>query len=65
MPYKTNADLPKSVKDNIPEHAQTIYREAFNSAHKEYGTEEQAAKVAWSAVKNEYKKNDDGKWVKK
>lgn len=65
MPYSSNSDLPKSVKDNIPEHTQDIFRKAFNNAYKEYGTEEQAAKVAWSAVKNEYKKNDAGTWVKK
>lgn len=65
MPYTANADLPDSVKDNLPEHAQTIFRKAFNAAHKEYGNEEQAFKVAWAAVKHEYKKNADGKWVKK
>jgi cation transport regulator len=30
MPYATNADLPPSVKRRLPEHAQDIYREAFN-----------------------------------
>jgi cation transport regulator len=28
--YKTNSDLPDSVTDNLPKHAQDIYREAFN-----------------------------------
>ena len=32
MPYDRNADLPKSVRDNLPSHAQTIYRAAFNDA---------------------------------
>ena len=32
MPYRTDAELPNSVKDNLPTHAQDIYREAFNNA---------------------------------
>lgn len=27
MPYRTDAELPDSVKDNLPAHAQDIYRE--------------------------------------
>jgi len=65
MPYVSNNDLPDNVKKHLPDHAQTIYREAFNNAHKQYGTEEQAARVAWAAVKNEYEKNEQGDWVKK
>ena len=65
MPYKTVKDLPDSVKDSLPHHAQEIFKEAFNSARDEYDEEETAFKVAWSAVKNKYEKNDDGKWVKK
>jgi cation transport regulator len=65
MPYDTKAELPDSVKDNLPAHAQDIYKEAFNSAWEEYDHEEERAhRVAWAAVKNEYHKNDDGKWVK-
>lgn len=65
MPYTANNELPDTVKDNLPEHAQTIFRKAFNSAHEEYGNEEQAFKVAWSAVKQEYEKDDNGHWTKK
>jgi len=74
MPYKANKELPSRVKKNIPQGAQTIYRKAFNNAFKQYkekskrrygGTREEAAhRVAWAAVKNEYKKKGD-KWVKK
>lgn len=64
MPYKTNKELPKSVKDNLPQGAQTIYRKAFNSADKQYDSDKKAHQVAWSAVKKEYKKKGD-KWVKK
>ena len=33
MPYGVNADLPPSVRSHLPEHAQDIFREAFNHAH--------------------------------
>ncbi|NMP28119.1 putative cation transport regulator ChaB [Rahnella sp. SAP-1] len=72
MPYKDNASLPDAVQHVLPEHAQAIYREAFNHAWEEYkhasdrrgdqGREETAHKVAWSAVKQTYKKGDDDKW---
>lgn len=62
MPYKSNAELPENVK-GIPAEAQTIFRKAFNSALTQYGNEDQARKVAWSAVKRKYHKNKDGKWV--
>jgi cation transport regulator len=73
MPYKSNVDLPDRVKDNLPDHAQDIYREAFNHAWGEYkdpdkrrteeSKEEISHKVAWSAVEKKYhKKGED--WVK-
>jgi cation transport regulator len=65
VPYDKRSDLPDSVKDNLPAHAQDIYKEAFNSAWDEYGHDESRAhRVAWGAVDNRYHKNDDGKWVK-
>jgi cation transport regulator len=74
MPYARKSDLPESVRDNIPEHAQEIYREAFNSAWDEYDAaderrgdssrEQTAHRVAWSAVKKQYEKSD-GKWRRK
>ena len=74
MPYNHNADLPKGVKNNLPPHAQDIYREAFNHAWQQYSSpakrkdpkepqEQVAHKVAWAAVEKKYKKNSDGKWV--
>ncbi len=65
MPYRSVRELPKSVKDNLPKHGQEIYKEAYNSAIEQYGEEERAHKVAWSAVKKKYKKNDSGCWVAK
>jgi cation transport regulator len=65
MPYDSLSDLPDGVKDNLPKHAQEIYKEAFNSAWDQYDHEEaRAHRVAWGAVKHEYKK-DNGKWKKK
>ncbi|MGN2251036.1 putative cation transport regulator ChaB [Frateuria edaphi] len=75
MPYKSTSDLPDAVRDNLPEHAQDIFKEAFNSAWDEYADpdkrrgkesqEEVSFKVAWSAVKNEYEKGSDDKWHRK
>lgn len=62
MPYASNADLPDSVKNHLPDHAQTIYRKAFNNAYEQYD-EPTAFKVAWAAVKKEYHKEGDY-WVK-
>jgi cation transport regulator len=64
MPYEKRENLPDAVKENLPEHAQDIYKEAFNSADKEYKDEERAYRVAWAAVKHQYHKDDKGKWVK-
>jgi cation transport regulator len=60
--------------DTLPSHAQEIYSKAHKNALKQYETpskrrggkrqskEQIAHKVAWSAVKKEYKKKGD-KWV--
>ena len=62
--------------DTLPSHAQKIYSKAHKNALKQYenpskrrggkrqSKEQVAHKVAWSAVKKEYKKKDD-KWVPK
>lgn len=63
MPYQSNSELPDDVLNtlsNVP-HAQDIFRKAFNSAYEEVG-EERAFAVAWSAVKQQYEKGDDGVW---
>ena len=65
MPYKDLNDLPKSVQEHLPRHAQEIYRAVFNSAWDEYGQdEERAHRMAWSAVKRNYEKDEfSGHWV--
>lgn len=75
MPYQRNADLPKQVTNNLPEHAQTIFRKAWNSAWEQYedpddrrgdaSREETANRVAWAAVKEVYEKDENGDWVRK
>jgi cation transport regulator len=55
MPYDVNADLPPSVRSHLPEHAQDIFREAFNHAYAAHAhdprQEEAAFRFAWTAVK--------------
>ena len=65
----------KSI-DTLPSHAQHIYKKAHKNALKQYSSpskrrggkrqskEQVAHKVAWSAVKREYKKEGD-RWVEK
>ena len=65
MPDKQITQLPDSVKNNLPKHAQEIYKEAFNSAEEQYGEESRAHRVAWSAVENKHEKNENGRWVSK
>ena len=75
MPYDRNSDLPESVRDSLPSHAQDIYREAYNSAWDQYKDpekrrgddtrEETAHQVAWAAVKKKYEKSNGSKWKKK
>jgi cation transport regulator len=62
--------------DTLPSHAQEIYLKAHKNAIRQYTSpskrrggkqqskEQVAHKVAWSAVKKEYKKKGD-KWVRK
>jgi cation transport regulator len=65
MPYQQIDELPDSVKNHLPKHAQEIFLAAFNNAVKEYDEEETAFKVAWSAVKRDYEKGEDGDWHRK
>jgi cation transport regulator len=76
MPYQLIEDLPDRVRDNLPQRAQEIYLEAFNSAWDQYdepeerrggaSREETAHKVAWAAVKKVYEKDEQsGVWKRK
>ena len=67
MPYAANRDLPPAVRKHLPEHAQDIYREAFNHAYAalagDSDREQRAHMIAWSAVKRGYERSPDGQWV--
>lgn len=75
MPYDKLSDLPSNIKDNLPKHAQEIYKEAYNNAWDQYKDPEDrkadasrtevSHRVAWSAVKQKYEKDENGNWVKK
>lgn len=75
MPYQTRDDLPASVRHVLPEHAQDIFKDAFNNAIKEYlnpdkrrdnsNPETIAFRVAWAAVEKVYHKGTDGNWERK
>ncbi|MCX5495344.1 ChaB family protein [Kaistia dalseonensis] len=68
MPYAFVDDLPPSVRTHLPLHAQEIYRAAFNNAWVEYASrgaearEQIAHRVAWAAVKRQYRKEGD-QWI--
>jgi cation transport regulator len=68
MPYLSVADLPATLRQHLPQHAQEIYRAAFNNAWARYadrgpaGQEESAHRIAWAAVKRLYRKQGTD-WV--
>lgn len=66
MPYRALSELPLSVRQHLPEPAQSIYREAFNQAYAAYAgeaeREQRARTIAWAAVKRRYVK-DGERWV--
>jgi cation transport regulator len=66
MPYRTNSDLPPSIREHLPDHAQSIFRAAFNAAFAAHASdprrEEAAHRIAWGAVKHSYVKIGDH-WV--
>jgi cation transport regulator len=68
MPYRENGDLPPSVRTHLPQHAQDIYREAFNHAFAAHSgdprQEEAAHRIAWAAVERRYTK-EGGAWVER
>jgi cation transport regulator len=73
MQYQTNCDLPECVRNYLPQHAQMLYLKAFNYAWEQYANvayslenqtpEAIAHKIAWSAVRNIYEKDEkSGTW---
>ena len=65
MSYGTISEPPDSVRKSLPEEAQDIYLGAYNSAWEQYARpEDRRGKVAWAAVKQQYRKRGD-RWVRK
>ena len=66
LPYQSNSDLPARVREGMPEKAQSIFREVFNSIiEQEEVTESSAFAQAYGAVENAgYKQNSNGNWGK-
>jgi cation transport regulator len=68
MPYRSNHDLPPSVRSHLPGHAQDIYRETFNHAYGAHAgdaeRERRSHMIAWAAVKRGYTKDGDH-WVQR
>lgn len=68
MPYARNADLPENLQRLLPQHAQDIYRQAFNHAYAAHEAdprrEEAAHRIAWAAVKRIYVKTPAG-WLRR
>lgn len=66
MPYTAIDDLPDSVRDHLPTHAQEIYLAAFNNAWRQHASDPDREaivhRIAWSAVKRSYRKSGDD-WV--
>lgn len=72
MSYSTVTELPKAIRDELPEHAQEIYRAAYNltiEEHRaadhdqdEHELQEMADQAAWQRVQMEYDRDDTGKW---
>jgi cation transport regulator len=68
VPYATNSALPAPVRSHLPEHAQDIFRAAFNhafAAHEGDPRQEEAAhRIAWAAVKRSHVKVGD-RWIER
>jgi cation transport regulator len=67
MPYATNAEIPDRIRKSLPQHAQDIFRAAFNNAYERYGpkNEARAFRIAWAAVKKCYVQRGKGIWIER
>jgi len=66
MFYLSNANLPISVRHQLPPRAQDLYREAFNEVWAlraaDAGREEHASRAAWAAVRHHYHAMPGAQW---
>ncbi|NCJ07336.1 cation transport regulator ChaB [Synechococcales cyanobacterium C] len=51
MQYQSNLDLPLTLRGQLSELAQDLYRIVYNSALHAFGDEERAHRMAWSAIR--------------
>lgn len=59
MPYSSNDELPKAVRDKLSSHQQSVFRNVFNSMMGQDGmTESRAFAGAWSQAKEAVEKVD-------
>jgi cation transport regulator len=72
MTYNTVKELPKDIRERLPEHAQEIYCAAYNLTveehlashhnHDENELQDMADQAAWQRVQMEYHQDDTGNW---
>ena len=66
MPWAGIEDLPASLRERLPVHAQELFLAAFNAAWRQHAhapdVEATAHRIAWGAVKRRYRKRGDV-WV--
>ncbi len=60
MQYKSNNELPKSIK-KLPSPVQTLFRESYNKVSDKYN-DDKSFRIAWTFVKKKFKMVD-GKWI--
>lgn len=75
MMYKKLNNLPSEIKNELPEDAQKLFLEAYRDGWQDYESpltrdtktsrHQASVRFAWLAVKDEYKTDKYGKWIKK
>ncbi len=60
--YSMTDDLPQPIREQLPQHAQDIFRQTFNQASAGGRDEAACGRAAWAAVKRTYEKLS-GRWV--
>ncbi|MEJ2211488.1 MAG: ChaB family protein [Anaerolineae bacterium] len=74
MPYEKKSDLPKTLRETMPEEAQDVYIQAYNEAFEQYqerqggdaGQDAVAHRNAMHTVNQEFAHDPEtGKWYRK
>lgn len=67
MTIKEVDQLPKEVRESLPEAAQKIYFDAYNRAWEQYEGEDDreaaAHREAWKVVQESYRQDEQGRWM--